>query len=96
MVTSTNILYFFIIKNVSLTYIEIFSRLITKFYCSQTYLRPNPILNGIRKNSTDQMAKVLDCGHVVNEFEYQLYYYILFRTYTEGKSTNPFISLVIG
>ena len=37
------------------------------------------------------MAKVLDCGRVVNEFELQTRYYVHFWTKTLWKNMNPLI-----
>ena len=37
------------------------------------------------------MAKVLDCGLEVNEFELQSFYYFHFRFNALGEDINPFI-----
>ena len=42
------------------------------------------------------MAKAMDCGIVVNEFELQLRYYVHFRMNTLGKGMNPFILPAMG
>ena len=38
------------------------------------------------------MAKVLDSGLQVNEFELQSFHYVLLRTNAPGKSMNPLSS----
>ena len=38
------------------------------------------------------MAKMLDCSLQVSEFEFQLRFYVHFRTYTIEKSVNLLIS----
>ena len=35
------------------------------------------------------MVKLLDCGIVVNKFEFQCCYYVYFLTNTLGKDMNP-------
>ena len=42
------------------------------------------------------MAKVLDCGLEVHEFELQLRYYVHFRTNSPGKNMNPVMSPAMG
>ena len=42
------------------------------------------------------IAKVLDCGYEVIEFEHQSCYYILFQTNTLWKGMNPLIPAAIG
>ena len=42
------------------------------------------------------MAKVLDCGLDVSEFELQSQYYVHFRTNTLGKGISRFISSAMG
>ena len=37
------------------------------------------------------MAKVMNCGLEVNEFEHQLCYYVNFQTNILGKRMNPLI-----
>ena len=43
----------------------------------------------LQSNSSDVMAKVLDCDHKVSRFELQLRYYVHFRTNNVGKRMNP-------
>ena len=42
------------------------------------------------------VAKVLNCGLKVSEFELQSRYYVHFWSYTLGKSMNPLIPQVVG
>ena len=42
------------------------------------------------------ILKVLDCGIVVSEFEFQKRYYVYFRTNTLGKGMNPVSLLAMG
>ena len=42
------------------------------------------------------MVKVMDCGIVVSEFEFQLRYYVHFQANTLGKGMNPLILLAMG
>ena len=41
------------------------------------------------------MAKVMDCGLKVSEFELQLCYYILFRTIILEKGMNPATGITV-
>ena len=43
-----------------------------------------------------EMAKVLDCGLEVSEFELQSCYYVHFRTNTFEKAMNPLILRAVG
>ena len=42
------------------------------------------------------IVKVMDCGIVISEFEFQSRYYADFRTNTLGKGMNPLILPVMG
>ena len=37
------------------------------------------------------MVKAMDCGIVINEFEFQSHYYVHFQVNTLGKGMNPLI-----
>ena len=42
------------------------------------------------------MAKAMDCGILVSEFEFQSRYYVYFRANILGKGMNPFILPAMG
>ena len=55
--------------------------------------------NGTKKNGgcpRSIMVKVMDCGIVVSEFEFQSRYYVHFQTNTLRKGMNPLILPAMG
>ena len=52
--------------------------------------------DGSSKRNGGVMVNVIDCGIVVNEFEFQSRYYVHFRINTLGKGMNPLILPAMG